>query len=66
MSASAIVTVTLRVSLTQPWSDAATVKEVKEQAKFEALNTVRRLIKGKHQINLVEDPTVKIIYEERS
>jgi hypothetical protein len=64
MSASAIVKVTLRVILSQPWSDKATVGEVKKQAKDEAIGIVARLIKGKHQINLVTDPEVKVIYEE--
>jgi hypothetical protein len=64
MSASAIVNVTLRVTLSQPWGDKATVGEVKKQAKDEALGMVARLIKGKSQINLVSDPTVTVIYEE--
>ena len=64
MSASAIVNVTLRVTLSQPWSDAATVAEVMKQAKHEALTSVARLIKGHSNINLVTDPVVKVIYEE--
>jgi hypothetical protein len=64
MPASAIVNVTLRVTLSQPWSDKATVAEVHKQAKDEAQGIVARLIKGKTQINLVSDPVVKVIYEE--
>jgi hypothetical protein len=64
MSASAIVNVTLRVVLSQPWSDKETVGGVTKQAKHEALSEVGRLIKGHSNINLVEDPTVKVIYEE--
>jgi hypothetical protein len=64
MSASAIVSVTLRVALSQPWSDKETVGRVKEQAKHEALAAVARLIKGHSNINLVDDPTIKVIYEE--
>jgi hypothetical protein len=65
MSASAIVNVTLRVTLSQPWSNSATVGGIIEQAKHEALGSVARLIKGHSNINLVSDPTVKVIYEER-
>jgi hypothetical protein len=64
MSASAIVNVTVRVTLSQPWGDTATVAEVLKQAKSEALNSVARLIKGHSHINLVTDPEVKVIYEE--
>jgi hypothetical protein len=64
MSASAIVNVTLRVMLSQPWSDKESVGGVIKQAKHEALSTVARLIKDQTNINLVDDPKVKIIYEE--
>jgi len=64
MSASAIVNVTLRVVLTQPWGDSETVGGVKKQAKHEALSEIARLIKGHSHINLVDDPTIKVIYEE--
>jgi hypothetical protein len=65
MSASAIVKVTLKVVLSQPWSDAATVKEVTQQASHEAMSSIGRLIKGHSNISLVDPPKVKIIYEER-
>jgi hypothetical protein len=64
MSASAIVTVTLRVILSQPWSDKHRVGDVIDQARREALNTVNRLIENRSDMSIAIEPVVKVIYEE--
>jgi hypothetical protein len=65
MSATAIVRVTVRVRLSQPWSNSATVGEIIKQSKHEAVTTVANMIKNKPHIDLAEEPEVKIVYEER-
>ncbi|MBW2645214.1 MAG: hypothetical protein JRE23_03360 [Deltaproteobacteria bacterium] len=65
MSASAIVTVSLKVALCQPWSDKATVAEVIKQAKHDAITTVGNLIGRSNHVSICDEPKVKVIYEER-
>ena len=65
MSASAIVTVPIRVTLSQPWSDKHEVGAVFKQAKLEAKQAVTELLKDKPYIEQYGEVKVKIIYEER-
>jgi hypothetical protein len=64
MSASAIVKVTLRVILSQPWGDEAKVGDIIKAAKLEAKQAITRLLKDQPYIEQCQDSTVKVIYEE--
>ena len=65
MSATAIVTIKVRVYLSQPWSDEATVGEVIEQASRDGKNRVAQVIAQASNVEMAGEPTVKVIYEER-
>jgi hypothetical protein len=64
MQASAIVKVTLKVYLTQPWSNKATVEEVIRQATHSAKIRVAHVIEQASDISLAGEPVVKIIYQD--
>jgi hypothetical protein len=64
MSASAIVTVTLRVTLSQPWSDEHKVGDVITQASKEAKDIVYNLIQAQSNVDISKPIKVKVIYEE--
>jgi hypothetical protein len=64
MSASAIVSVPIRVILSQPWSDKHEVGDVIKQARQEAKQTVTRLLKDATNVEQHGEIKVKIIYEE--
>jgi hypothetical protein len=64
MSASAIITVPIRVILAQPWSDKHAVGDVIQQAKKEARDVVTQLLKRATNCEQHGEIKVKIIYEE--
>ena len=64
MSASAIVTLRVEVSIMQSWGDDCTVAQVKKQARDSALRIVGILIDKREDVKLVSQPEVKAIYEE--
>ena len=64
MSATAVVTVTLRVTLSQPWSNEERVGQVIRGASLEAKQTVSNLIKDRDGVDMTEPVTVRVIYQE--
>jgi len=64
-NATAQVTVKLVVNLSQPWNKDATVAQVDAQARIEAENAVRNLIKENPKFSMVGEPEVSVIIARR-
>jgi hypothetical protein len=63
MRAHAVVTITVDVTLTQPWSDQCTVGEVRKTAIAEAKGTIGNMIQGTVNIRMTEEPRVRIVHQ---
>jgi hypothetical protein len=64
VNASARVTVSLLVTLDQPWGPEFTIAKVKEQATSEAINKVHNALRDSIQsrkVSILSDPKVEVI-----